>query len=335
MLATNLFRPLVRPLARPLGRPLACAAALVMTTVCACERTDPAPSDPAPAPAAQAEPSTGPGPAQRPLRIALSAAFVSEHGVSTYRRLIDYLEDRLGRDIELVSGLGYDTINRMLNDGALDAAFLCGLPYVLLRDQPGMDVELLVAPVMKAARYQGEPIYYSDLIVRKDSDIQSIHDLRGRTLAYNEETSNSGYNLPRARLLELGLTDGFFGKVLRSGSHEESIRMVADGRADASFVDSLVLEYDLANGVGVADRVRVVESLGPSAIPPMIARSDLPEGAREELRRHLLAMHEDREGRRILDQALVDRFVRVDDTHYDDIRERKNRAEAAGFQHLK
>jgi phosphonate transport system substrate-binding protein len=311
-------------------RPLACTAALALITACASERTDPAPSEPAPAPGAAAR-----RPRQRPLRIALSAAFVSGHGLPVYRRIIGYLEDRLDRDIELVTGLGYDTINRMLNDAALDAAFLCGLPYVLLRDQPGMDVELLVAPVMKAARYQGRPVYYSDLIVHEDSDIQSIHDLRGRTYVYNEETSNSGYNLPRARLLELGLTDGFFGKVLRSGSHEESIRMVADGRADASFVDSLVLEYDLAHGLGVADRVRVVESLGPSAIPPVIARSALPEGVRQELRRHLLTMHEDPEGRRILDQALVARFVRVDDTSYDDIRARKNRAEAAGFQHLK
>jgi phosphonate transport system substrate-binding protein len=330
MLATHLLGPLVRPPARS----LACAAALVMITACPSERTDPARRDPAPAPAAQAAPSAAPRP-QRPLRIALSAAFVSEHGVPVYRRIVDYLEDRLGRDIEFVTGLGYDTINDMLNDAALDVAFVSGMPYVLLHDQPGLDVELLAAPVMKAARYQGKPVLYSDLIVRKDSDIQSIHDLRGRTYVYNEETSNSGYNMPRARLLELGLTNGFFGKVVRSGSHEESMRMVADGRADASYVDSLVLEYDLAHGLGGADRVRVVESLGPSGIPPVIARSDLPEGVREELRRHLLSMHEDPEGRSILDQAMIDRFVRVDDSNYDDIRERKNRAEAAGFQHLK
>jgi phosphonate transport system substrate-binding protein len=329
MLATNRFRPLVRPLARP----LACAAALVMITACASERADSPPREPAAAPAAASP--TDLQAHQRPLRIALAAGLVSEQGVPVYRRMIDYLEGRLGRDVELVNGLGYDTINGMLNDEALDGAFICGLPYVLLRDQPGMDVELLVAPVMKAARYQGKPIYYADLIVRKDSDVQSIHGLRGRTLVYNEETSNSGYNLPRARLLELGLTDGFFGKVLRSGSHDESIRMVADGRADASFVTSLVLEYELAHGHGAADRVRVVESVGPSGIPPVIARSDLPEGVRQELRRHFVAMHEDPEGRRILDQALVERFVRVDDTHYDDIRERKNRAEAVGFQHLK
>jgi phosphonate transport system substrate-binding protein len=326
MLATNPFRPLARP--------LACTAALALIIGCASEHPDPAASAPPPPITPQSAPQALQV-HQRPLRLALAAALVSEQGVPVYHRVARYLGDKLGRDIELVNGLGYDIINGMLNDEALDGAFICGFPYVLLRDQPGMDVEILAAPVMKSARYQGRPIYYSDLIVHEDSDIRSIHDLRGRTFVYSEETSNSGYNLPRARLLELGLTNGFFGKVLRSGSHDESIRMVAGGRADASFVASLVLEYDDAHGLGVADRVRVLESLGPSSIPPVIARSNLPEGVRQELRRHLLAMHEDPEGRRILDQALLQRFVRVDDSSYDDIRERKHRAEAAGFQHLK
>ncbi len=319
--------------AATVSRPLARAAALATAMIAACtpDHSNPAEHLPVPRTASQtAAPAD-----QRPVRIALSAALVSEEGVPLYLRMIRYLSNKLGRQIELVNGLGYETISGMLNDGVLDAAFIGGLPYVLLHDQPGADVELLAAPVMKAARYQDRPICYADLIVRKDSGIRSIHDLRGLTFVYNEETSNPGYNIPRARLLELGLTDGFFGMVMRSGSHEESIRMVAEGRADASFVDSLVLEYELAQGSSVADRVRVVESLGPTGIPPVIVRSDLPEGVRQGLQRHLLAMHEDPEGRRILDQVLIQKFVRVDDTNYDDIRERKSRADAAGFQHLK
>lgn len=269
------------------------------------------------------------------MRVALSAAFVSEQGVSVYQHIVEHLERKLGQDLELVTGLGYETINSMLADGAIDMAFVCGFPYVLLRDRPDPQVELVAAPVMKSARYQGKPVYYSDLIVGADSDIQSIQDLRGRTYVYNEETSNSGYNLPRARLIELGLTGGFFGKVLRSGSHEESIRMVADGRADASFVDSLVLEYDQAHSGDAAMRVRVIESVGPSGIPPVVVRTAVPRAIRQELQHLLVTMHEDPAGRRILDQALVDRFVVVGDHDYDDIRKHRRAAEAAGFQTLR
>lgn len=307
---------------------LACLLACLLTTTC--KSDDPGAST-------RAQPAPAPAPA-RPLRVALSAAFVSERGVSVYQHIVEYLQRKLGQELELVTGLGYETINSMLDDGAIDMAFVCGYPYVLLRDRPEPRVTLVAAPVMKSARYQGKPVYYSDLIVRADSDITSIHDLRGRTYVYNEETSNSGYNLPRSRLIALGLTGGFFGKVLRSGSHEESIRMVADGRADASFVDSLVLEYDLvygpAHGDDAAQRVRVIESMGPSGIPPVVMRTAVPAAIRRELQHLLVTMHEDAQGRRILDAALVERFVIVDDGNYDDIRDHRRAAEAAGFQTL-
>jgi phosphonate transport system substrate-binding protein len=314
-------------------RLLACVLAFLLTTTC--KSDDPGAST-------RAQPAPAPAPAP-PVRIALSAAFVSERGVSVYQHIVKYLQRKLGQELELVTGLGYETINSMLDDGAIDMAFVCGYPYVLLHDRPDPRVALMAAPVMKSARYQGKPVYFSDLIVRADSDITSIHDLRGRTYVYNEETSNSGYNLPRSRLVALGLTKGFFGKVLRSGSHEESIRMVAEGRADASFVDSLVLEYDRtyghtyggARGDDAAQRVRVIESVGPSGIPPVVVRTAVPAAIRQEIQRLLVTMHEDPEGRRILDEALVERFVIVDDGNYDDIREHHRAAEAAGFQTLR
>ena len=60
----------------------------------------------------------------------------------------------------------------------------------------------------------------------------------------------------------------------------------------------------------------------------------MPRAIRQELQHRLLTMHEDPAGRRILDEALVDRFVVVDDGDYDDIRKHRRTAEGAGFQTL-
>jgi phosphonate transport system substrate-binding protein len=147
---------------------------------------------------------------------------------------------------------------------------------------------------------------------------------------YNEETSNSGYNMPRSHLVKLGLTKGFFGKVLRSGSHEASIRMVAQGLADASFVDSLVLDYDRANG-GEATQVRVIESIGPAGIVPFVVSTSTPAAVTARLKASLLTMHEDVRGREILERAFLERFAEVSDADYDGIRAMKKAAEEARF----
>lgn len=280
-------------------------------------------------------PQPGPAPASRPMRIAMSSAFVSEAGVALYEKINDYVAAKSGIPCEFVTGLSYGTINRMLADGAVDIAFVCGLPYVIDRDQAQPHVALLVAPVMKAKRYQDRPKYFSDLIVAKDSGFRSLADLRGKTYVYNDEMSNSGYNMPRFKLIQMGETRGYFGNVLRSGSHEESIRMVAEGKADASFVDSLVLDYDRTKGLGHAAKVRVIESLGPAGICPVVVSLKTPEGRRLKLQEVFLSMHQDTAGRKLLDDALVARFERVEDSNYDDIRAMRKAAEEAGFATIK
>lgn len=68
-----------------------------------------------------------------PIRIAMSAAFVSESGVGVYAKLADWLSGQLGRQVEFVSGLSYGTLSEMSDDGAVEVAFICGYPYVLKR----------------------------------------------------------------------------------------------------------------------------------------------------------------------------------------------------------
>jgi phosphonate transport system substrate-binding protein len=77
--------------------------------------------------------------------------------------------------------------------------------------------------------------------------------------------------------------------------------------------------------------VRVLESVGPAGICPLVASAQMPQALFETLQREFARMHEDEEGRRILDEALLARFAIVDDRNYDDIRAMKEAAEKAGF----
>ena len=269
------------------------------------------------------------------VRMAMTAAFVSESGMPVYGRIATYLSKKLGTEVSFVTGQSYGDVDKMLDAGSVEVAFVCGLPYVLKHDANKNSVHLVAAPVMKDPRYGGKPKYFSDLVVRKDSKFKKLEDLRGATFVYNEEASNSGYNLPRYKMLKLGLTQGFFGKLVRSGSHEESIRMVATGKADASFVDSLVLDFDRETGNGWASEVKVIDSLGPAGIPPVVVSGKASPELRKRIKDALITMSKDPDGRRILDDALVDRFVEVDDSNYNDIRQQYQAAVKAGFTTIK
>lgn len=196
-------------------------------------------------------------------------------------------------------------------------------------------MELLAAPVLRGARYGGLPIYFSDVVVAAESPLTSFADLRGRSWSYNDVDSHSGYNVTRARLIELGATQGYFGRVVAAGSHEQSMRLVAAGEVDGSAIDSQVLAVELREHPELARKLRVIDTLGPSPIQPVVAARALPDDEKAAIRRQLLAMGDDPAERARLNYGFVDRFVAVRDADYDPIRRMLGAAEAIGFMTLR
>jgi phosphonate transport system substrate-binding protein len=93
------------------------------------------------------------------------------------------------------------------------------------------------------ACYKDRPVYFSDVVVRRDSKFHTFADLRGASWAYNEPGSHSGYNVVGYHLATLGEGSGYFGQVVESGAHQVSLQMILDGRIDASAIDSLVSAF--------------------------------------------------------------------------------------------
>jgi phosphonate transport system substrate-binding protein len=258
------------------------------------------------------------------------ASFLAENARPVYEQIGEGLGRRVGEPAAFCRD-AWDERHRRLDAGEIQVAFICGLPYSEKVDRPERPVELLAAPVMAGPRYGGRPVYFTDVVVRPDSPARSFADLRGKTWAYNDDGSNSGYVVPRDHLLRLGETRGYFARVVASGSHQKSIEMVLAGEVDASGIDSTVLELECARRPGLADSLRVVEAIGPCPIPPVIVFRRLADQTKRRLREALLAMHHEPEGRAILAEGLIARFVRVQDTDYDPIREMVRRAAAGGF----
>ncbi|HEX7246473.1 MAG TPA: PhnD/SsuA/transferrin family substrate-binding protein, partial [Actinomycetota bacterium] len=216
-----------------------------------------------------------------------------------------------------------------------EVCFVCSLPYVMFERQGISPAEPIAAPVLVGERYEGRPIYFSDVIVHRDSPYRSFAGLRGATWAYNESLSHSGYGITRYHLVSLGETHGFFGEVIEAGFHEKSIEMVVSRDVDASAIDSQVLAVALRDDPALRERLRVIDALGPSTIQPVAVSKRVPAALREEILGVLLSIGEDPSCRPRLDAGMVERFVPVDAASYDDIRMMVDACEAAGFTRIR
>jgi len=232
----------------------------------------------------------------------------------------------LGVPTVFVAEIPWQEREQRFGRGEIDILWICGLPYIWNWQDEPESVTLLAAPVTRGERYAGRPVYYSDIVVRRDSGHASFDDLRGMRFVYNEPRSHSGYNVVRHHLASLGAHGGYFSSAQPSGAHLYSLAWVVEGRADAAAIDSTVFELELERSPRLADVLTSIGSLGPSPMPPWIARGELDPVLRSRLQRFLLAIHEDEAGRAVLDACRIDRFVAVEDDHYDPIR---SMAEAA------
>ncbi|MEA2683441.1 MAG: hypothetical protein QOK05_1769 [Chloroflexota bacterium] len=215
--------------------------------------------------------------------------------------------------------------------GAHDFAFVCGLPYVEMVDGMVSALEPLAAPILAGPRYGGVPVYFSDVIVPARGDSATFADLRRRRWAYNEVGSHSGYLVTLHRLAGLGETTGYFGEWVDAGFHEESIRLVAMGAVDGAAVDSQVLAVALDQDAAVRDSVRVVDSLGPSTIQPLVAAPHVPASLQRDVAAAITSLGETDEERQVMSAMHVERFVPVADADYDDIRRMLAKVEMAGL----
>ena len=258
------------------------------------------------------------------------ATFLSPVLYKIYEYIAEYVGEQVGSSVTLRTGQSLEEFAH----GTADIGFLCGLQYVRMKNHHACPVELLAAPVLEGQRYQHRPIYYSDIIVQQESRYTSFEELQNCTWAYNELASHSGYNLVCYSLLKRAKTPHYFGKMLATGSHLQSLQAVLDGKADASAIDSHLLDVLRQERPEMAARIRIIDSFGPSTIPPLVVASRLNEDSKHHIRNVLLSMHEDLHTAKELHKGRIERLVVVYDKDYNDIRAMLKQVQQTSLQDI-
>jgi phosphonate transport system substrate-binding protein len=232
-----------------------------------------------------------------------------------YRELLAYAGEKLDRKVVLVQRKTYGEINELLRKGEIDLAFLCSGPYAMEKDKYGF--ELLATPEIN-----GSHSYEAYLIVNERASFKNLEDLRGKTFAFTDPDSNTGRLVPTywLRLIH-EYPETFFKSTTYTYSHDNSIMAVAKGLVDAASVDSLIWEFYHQRNPTVTAATRIIKKSDGYGNPPLVVSKNIADTTKREIRALLLSMHHDVEGKKILDQLMIDRFVEPREDWYDSIRE--------------
>src|SRR5574341_1233226 len=250
------------------------------------------------------------------LRIGIGARISPRESFAYYDAMLAYVGKKLGRNVEMVQYTTYDEIDAALERLELDFAFICSGPYV--RDRARFGVALLVAP-----QAHGAPVYYSYALVPATSPAKSFADLRGMRYAFTDPKSNTGRLVPTYLIArDFGVSpEAFFGRVSYTWSHDRSIDEVHAGTVDGASVDSLIYDYVAKRSPKRVKNVRILARSAPYGIPPFVSTRAADPLVKQRLRAIMLGMHEDPEGKRILDGIMIDRFIIPKDATYDSVRD--------------
>jgi phosphonate transport system substrate-binding protein len=245
------------------------------------------------------------------IRFGLTPVFLT-NDLELLGRLQSYLQRATGHSVELITRRTYQEITTLLTTGQLDAAWICGFPYVAHR----AELQLVAVPL-----WHRKPLYQSYLIVDRDRKGSGILDLRGDIHAFSDPDSNSGFLVTRAALAERGLKpETFFAKTFFTYGHRDVIRAVASGLAGSGSVDGYIYDVVAEIDPDLTRDTRVLTASEWLGFPPIAApKIPIDQVRLNVFTKALWEMDGDEEGRAVLKMLRLDGFGAEDTASFDAI----------------
>jgi len=264
----------------------------------------------------QAEPPLGS--AERPIVMGFVPSVETGQLLETTTALTKLLEEETGYEIEPYIPTDYAAVVEGLGAGKVDVAQLSAVAYVLAHDKYG--AETILVTIRK-----GRTDYRGQIIVRADSDIRSLDDLKGKSFAFVDPTSASGHIYPKAFLIQEGYDpDTFFGETVFAGGHDRVIVAVMDGTVEAGAI------YDGARDLpairemypDLMEDTRVIAETRSIPLDTIVVRKGLPSEMVRKIKEAFLAVAATDEGAALLaDPYGIDGYLPSRDSDYDPVRE--------------
>jgi phosphonate transport system substrate-binding protein len=235
----------------------------------------------------------------REIRIGLLGGENEADRLVRYGAYRDLLQSHFGVPVRIFPAGDYAGVMQGFAARQLELAGLGPVGYARI----WLDTNGNIEPLVVALEADGASTYFSVMYVRADSGITSLEGMRGKSLAWADPNSTSGYLVPRSELREAGINiDTFFGRTGFAGGHEQATIAVLNRQYDGgvTWVSGIGEErqgYTRGNLRAMVDKemlrmsdIRIIWRSRPIPNGPIGVRADLPQAFRDDMRAFHLAL---------------------------------------------
>ena len=259
----------------------------------------------------RAGPSLAQGADPDTLKVALLPDESASTIIQNNQGLKTYLEQGLGKRIELVVTTDYSSMIEAMRFKRIDLAYFGPLSYVLAKSR-SPEIEPFAALVSG-----GQPTYTSYLIANVAAGIARPEDVKGKTVGFGDTASTSSHLIPRALLKNAGLEAGKDYSFQHLGTHDAVARAVQAGHVQAGGLSKPIFTSLVATKSIDPAKVHVVAESRPIPNYPWTVRGDLAPGLKEKIKTTFLEIKDPA----ILKPFKAEAFSPITDADYDVLRE--------------
>ncbi len=235
-----------------------------------------------------------------------------------YQPLLDWMKEKTGKSIEFYAPTSYNGVIEAMRSDFVDIAGFGAFSYILAHQKADAQVFS-----MRIDSRTGEQGYYSYMVTKSDSGIESVEDLEGKTFAFTDPGSTSGKLIPSYIFKKEGInTDEFLNRTIFAGGHQSAVLAVKRGQVDAAAVASTVYQR-MANREEI-DKDNVVIFRKSSLLPlaPQTYRGDLCDSLKQDIEEAYFTFAEEAPNAdKLLEPMDATRFESAEDSDFDRIRD--------------
>lgn len=236
------------------------------------------------------------------------------------------LSDKLGIPVKVSVSTNYNTIVEAMKSKKVDVGFLPPTAYTLAHDQKAADL------LLQAQRYgvnkdgsSNKKLvddYKSEILVKKNSGIKSLKDLKGKKIALQDVTSTAGYTFPLATLKkETGINATKDMKIVNVKGHDQAVISLLNGDVDAAavFQDArTIVKKDQPNVFKDTKILKLTESIPNDTIS---VRPDMDKKFQEKLKKAFKDIAKSKKGHKIISEVYShEGYTYTKDSNFDIVR---------------